>query len=189
MVKKVKNDVSVKDSKIDVKDSKIDAVLEDFKIDGIVRNVVKKEGLKFIDKVKLNLKPTKSFLVSMHFSNGTSKSFIACSNSETFIYKKKIYYLRYENAWFDLSHNMYKLNFFDDFPVPIDRKVIKIGDEKYFTVTPDNLKPLLKMEYVKTLAQSQELNKYLKMAVFISALCLLGVIIVGVLVYNGGKIV
>jgi len=152
--------------------------------EGTVREVVKGEGLKFIDKVKLKLKPTKSYLVTMHFSNGTCKNFIIASNSELFTYKKRTYYLRYENSWFDLSFNLYRLNFFDDFPVPIDREVVKNGDSKFFSVTPENIKPLLKMEYVRALASSQEISKYLKMTIFLCAVCLLGIVIVGILVYT-----
>jgi len=154
-----------------------------------LKEIKKNTGLKFTDKFKLKFKPTISFLISMHFSNGTCKSFVVASKTETFDYKKKTYYLRYENAWFDLTHNLYRLNYFDDFPLPIDRKVIKQGDSKFFAVTPENIKPLLKMEYVKALAQSHEISKYLKMCLLLSAVTLLGIIIVGFLVYNGGKVV
>ena len=53
----------------------------------------KEESLKYFDKVKLNLFPTKTFLITMFFSNGTCKQFVIYTKKKTFIYKGRSYYL------------------------------------------------------------------------------------------------
>lgn len=154
------------------------------KVDGEVREVFKLENLAFWSKRKLAKKPESSFLVTFFFSNGTSRQFVIRSNKETFKYKKRTYYLRYEDAWFDLSFNQYRLYFFDDYASPIDREVVRKGDKSYFSVTPQNLKPLLKMEYVKALAQSQELSKYLKFCLLLAFFNLLVGLVLAFYIYS-----
>lgn len=141
-------------------------------VEGFVRHKKKYERLGYWNKRRLKHKPTKSFLIRMNFSNGTSKEFVIATNKETFDYMKKTYYLRYEDSWFNLTQNQYELNYFDDFPVPLDRTIIKKGDKAYWSVTSENLKPIIKMEYVKALASSQEIDRYLKMNATISLVLL-----------------
>jgi len=140
---------------------------------GTSRELNKKEGLSFIEKAKLKLSPTKSYLIKMFFSNGTCKEFVIVTKSETFTYNKRTYYLRYEDAWFNLTQNQFELCYFDDYPVPIDRAIQKLGEKEYFSVTPENLKPLIKMNYVKVLAQSDFDQKLNTMIVFMVVLCIL----------------
>jgi len=136
------------------------------------REVRKKEGLGFRQKMILKRKPDISFLITMLNSNGTCKQFVIATTKETFSYKGKIYHLRYENSWFDLSFNQYRLYYFDDYVEPIDRAVMKQGDEKFFSVTSSNIKPLIKQEFVKALTQAGELSKYLKITMVCSAITL-----------------
>jgi len=143
-------------SKLGVKDSELPVVDQ-----GSVRHKAKYDKLGFWQKRKLKKNPDNTFLIYMMFSNGTCREFVIKSTSELFQYKKRWYYLRYENSWFNLTQNQYVLCFFDDYPVPIDRKVLKEGDKNFWTVTPENLKPLFDMQYVKVLSQSQELDKKL----------------------------
>ena len=150
-----------------------------------LKPIKKLSKLKFRDKWRLRRKPEKSFLVTMLFSNGTSKTFVVATREEVFTYKKRTYYLKYDDSWFSLSHNQYRLFYFDDSPVPLQREIIKRGEKPFWSVSPDNLKPLLKMEYVKTLAQSQELSRFLKFSLLLGvANAFLSVIILG-LIYNG----
>jgi len=145
------------------------------------------ERLKWMDRAKLNLFPTKTFLITMHFSNGTTQQFVIYSKKETFDYKKRTYYLRYEDAWFDITYKLYRLNYFDDFPCPIDRKVVKIsqtGDKSMFTVSPENLKPLIEMEYVKALASAHQITQWLKMCMLLSGGALLMGIINAFMLYK-----
>lgn len=145
--------------------------------DGKVKELKKGKKLSFMDKLRLRRKPQQSFLVTMKFSNGTRRTWVISTKGELFTYRKRTYYLYYQNAYYDLTHNQYHLEFFDDFAMPIDRKIVQLEDENvsddeqkraFFSVTPSNLKALIKMEYVKALAESQELNKYLKMVTTIT---------------------
>lgn len=122
----------------------------------------KRQGLSFWDKRKLAKHPDQCFLITMHYSNGTTRSFVVRAKGETFQHKKRVYYLRFEDGWYDLTFGQYHLHYWDDCSVPISREFQRKGDEAFFTVTPENLKPLLKMEYIKVLAQSHEINKYLR---------------------------
>ena len=144
---------------------------------GTVKEIKAQQGIKLIDKIKLKRKPQQSFLITMKFSNGTRRTFVITTTDEIFTYKGQSYYLYYQNAYYDLSHHQYHLEFFDDYAVPIDRKIVLKSDDDaetpelaraFFSVTPSNLKSLIKMEYIKALAESQELSKYLKMLVTIS---------------------
>ena len=125
-------------------------------------------GLKFMDKWRLKRAPHKSYLITMFYSNGTARSWVIKSSGETFKLKKRCYYLRYEDAVYDLTQKQYHLFFHEDHPVPIDREVKKQGRASWFSVTPHNLDPLIRMEFVKALVSSTELNKYLRMLVVIT---------------------
>lgn len=137
---------------------------------GEVKEKQKLKGLSWLQKRKLKKKPESSFLIRMFFSNGTSKEFVISTKKETFDYIGKTFYLRYEDSWFNLTQNQYELNYFDDYPVPLDREIKRIGDKNYWSVTSENLKPIIKMEYVKALASSQEIDKYLKMVATLSVM-------------------
>ncbi len=122
----------------------------------------RKSKLKFFDKRRLKKKPETSFLIRMIFSNGTSKEFVISTRAEIFTYKKRTYYLQYDESVFNLTQNQYELSYFDDVPTPLRRRIIKTGDKAFWAVTPENLKPLIEMNYVKVLAQNTEIDKYLK---------------------------
>lgn len=157
-----------------------------------IKELKKHKGLNMGDKFRMRNKPSRAFLITMRYSNGTRKSFIITTSKETFKHKGRTYYLYYENAFFDISHSLYHLDFFDDFCCPIDREIIKLPDKDapkgqeraYFSVSPHNLRPLLAMEYVKSLAQSQELNKYLKLTLLFSLLSLVMTLLIVYKIFN-----
>jgi len=153
-------------------------------VDGQSRHKLKYEKLSWLQKRKLKTHGESSFLINMLFSNGTSKEFIITTTAETFTYKKRTYYLYVENSWFNLTQNQYQLFYFDDYPVPIDRHIVQTGNESYFSVRPENLKGLLKMEYVKVLSHSMELDKYLKMSAIFSIINSGLSLIILIMLYN-----
>ena len=102
-----------------------------------MRTKDKRENLPRGEIKRLNKKPETAFFIEMFFSNGTSREFVVSTSAEVFRYKKRWYYLRFESSWFNLTQNQYKLNYFDDSPVPIDREITKKGDTSYFSVSPD----------------------------------------------------
>jgi len=132
---------------------------------------------KFWDKRKLKRSPDKSFIINMMFSNGTSKLFVIKTDGNTFSMKKKTYYLYYEESWFNLSLNQYELFYHENFSVPINREVIADGDEHYFAVTPENLKTIIKFEYIKALTGMSSIEKWIKITLILSGLTLIGVIL------------
>lgn len=133
---------------------------------------LKKKGLAWIDRRRLKKKPETSFLIRFLFSNGTSKEFVISTTEETFRYKKRTYHLRYENSFFNLTQNQFELTYFDDFVEPLDRKIIRKGNEAFWGVTPENLKPLIEMNYLKVLASQGELDRYLKMNAILTVVLL-----------------
>ena len=152
--------------------------------EGTVKEVNEQDKLSFMDKWKLKRKPQTSFVITMLFSNGTMKTFVIVASSEVFKYRKRWYYLRFEEGYYDLSHKEQHLLYHEDFAVPLGRQMYKDGDKAWFTVTPDNLKPLVEMEVVKALVSSTELNKYLKMIMIISISSLLGTIVALAMLYK-----
>ena len=167
--------------KIDHIDEEIPKVTQ-----GTVKQLKNRSRIAPIDRIKLKYKADCSYLITMLFSNGTCKQFVISTREETFTYKGREYFLRYEDAWFDITYNQFRLFYHDDTAIPINREIQLLGDEKWFSVRPENLKPLLKMEYVKVLAQSQELSKYLKTTLIIVAI--VGLIALGnlILTYQQG---
>jgi len=113
----------------------------------------------FKDNRKLKKHPESTFLIEMLYSNGTSKTFVIKTNKNTFSIDEKIYYLFYEECYFDLSMNQFRLIYHESCPVPINREIMKIGDDTYFSVTPDNLKPLVEMRYLEVLTTPINNNK------------------------------
>jgi hypothetical protein len=154
------------------------------------KDVKKRKNLGFWGKFKLRMYPSSTFLILMEYSNGTSKLFVLKSSNETFKHKGRMYYLRYEDALYNLTHGQYILRYHEDYATPIDREITKLKDEElvdgkppsdekrtaFWSVTSHNLKPLIKMEYVKALASAQEISKYLKLGLVIGlvTLCILG---------------
>ena len=140
---------------------------------GMASESKKLMGLSFWDRRKIKKKPEHSFLITMIFSNGTSRRFIISTNEETFSYKKRHYNLRYEDSYFSLTDNQFILFYHEDFVNPIDRELVRLGNEAYFTTTPENIKPIIDMEYVKALSSSIELNKFFRSSLVLMILNLL----------------
>lgn len=145
-----------------------------------VRPIKKKESLKALDKLKLKMYPEQSYLIEMFFSNGTCKTWVIRTKKETFTYKGRIYYLRYNNAWFNITRNQFKLFFNEDCSVPIDREIQLLSDPNnpkdrniYWSVTPHNLRGLLKMEYIKKITESEGEAKIIKIILVITFINLL----------------
>lgn len=134
------------------------------------KSVVLKNGkklsnlLKFSwkDKRKLVNKPEYSYVVTMLFPNGTSRTFVLFCNKKTFEFNKYTYYLYDEESWFDLTMNQYHLFYHESHPIPLNREVVQTGDEHYFSVTPENLKELIAGEYVKILVKANQITDALK---------------------------
>jgi len=143
-------------------------------------DVPKHHKFTFWQKMKMKWWPEQTYLIEMLFSNGTIKQFIIRAKGETFMYKGRMYYLRYEDSYFDVTHKQNKLMYHEDFTVPMRKEIMKEKDPRdankfhpMFEVHPSALKEVLRMEYIKQLAQAGDLTKWLKMGLFLSAVNLL----------------
>jgi hypothetical protein len=160
-----------------------------------VRELNPKEGLSKKDKFKYNFSPDKTFLITMRFSNGTMRTWMIKSKKEFFKYRKKMYHLFYENAWYNLTMKTYHLDYFDDYVEPIDRRILlrENPDESvpehlkraHWAVTPANVAPIIEYEYVKILATANVLNKFLKLILLV---CLLIFLLCGFIAYKSSMI-
>ena len=152
----------------------------------------KQKGIKFFARWKLSRKPETTYLVTMRFSNGTQRTWVINAKEEVFRYRARTYYLRYEDSVYNITHKQQELFYHEDHVTPIQKEIIRMEDpdaepgsetaRAYFSVVPSNVRDLLKQEYVKVLAQAQELSKYLKAGVVLSVFILL--ILLGVLYMN-----
>lgn len=113
------------------------------------------------DTWKIKSNPDHVWIVTMHFANGTQKTWAIETKDETFTIKKKMYHLFYEECSFDISLNQYHLHYHEDFAVPINREIRQEGDEAYFTVKPSNLGELIKFNFVKVLTGAHSILKQL----------------------------
>jgi hypothetical protein len=153
-------------------------------LDGTAKEVKKTHGLSWWDSRKLKNKPDQSYIISMDFSNGTTRTFVIATRSEIFKYHGRTYYLRYEDCKFDLSSNQYKLCYHEDYALPYSREVKQIEveykdpnnptmREKWAKalrmVNPSNFMPLLEGEYIRILAENL-LSKYIKLCLLVSIL-------------------
>ncbi len=144
----------------------------------------KKEKISFFNKLRLKIRPDRSFLITMMFNNGTSKTFVIVAKNQTFQYRKKMYHINNEESFFNLTQKQYQFFYQEGSAEPINREIQKKGNEKWFSVTPENLKPLLRQEYVKTMAAASELSKFLKLSLLFAGINILVTIALGALMYQ-----
>lgn len=140
-------------------------------------------GIGFFARWKIRRKPETTYLIRMEFSNGTERTWVINAKEETFRYRGRMYYLRFEDSRYDVTQSMQKLHYHEDYVVPISKEIVKLEDPSqppgsesaraWFSVVPSNVRDILKQEYVKVLAQSQELSKYLKAVTVLSVLIIL----------------
>ena len=129
------------------------------------------------DRRKLRKKADKAYLITMFFPNGCLRTFVQTTTKRTFKVRGKTYFLHYEEAFYDLTMELYHLYYFEDIAVPINREMTLDGDEAYFTATPENLKQLIGFEYVKVLANAQNISKTLKFLLILSFITMASTII------------
>lgn len=176
-IEKRKNLSELENLELEIKDR-----LEGGKVKELARKVKKgdknkqKFKFKFWDKKKLDKQPTRSFIITMLFSNGTLKTWVISTKTTEFTIKGKNYQLYYEECYFDISLNQYHLFYHQDFTVPINREIVKEGNEAFWSVTPENMKGFVAMKYITALTKISD-NKYFLI------MMVMGVVIVVLLGY------
>lgn len=133
-----------------------------------------KKKLSFFSRKKLEKEPEVTYFVTIFFPNGTCKEWVISSKNTTFDYKGRTFVIDTQESWFDITQNQYRLLYHFEYPMPIRREVIPFvdeGNEVYLRIKSDNLKPVIKQEYVKVLASSN-IDRYLIIMLVLLALLL-----------------
>lgn len=144
-----------------------DGLKDEVKFDGKVKKAKRGDGFGFLQQRKMNASPTSTYLVSILFGNGTIKHIVLEGKGNIFTYNKRKYHLNKSQSWYDVNHHQNRLIYYEDYAEPLNRQIYVDGDRRYLSITPDNMQEVMAMEYVKVLSQSQQLSKWLKIAVFL----------------------
>jgi hypothetical protein len=141
-----------------------------------VRELEQHENLRRKDTKKLNKKPDRAYLITMRYSNGTMRTFVIVSRGELFKLRKREYHLLTANSLYDLTNHCYHLEYDEDYTEPVNKNIILVPDETvadgkkkaFFSVTPSNLKTVLRADLLRQLLDSQSLSKYMKLLVILN---------------------
>lgn len=141
-----------------------------------VRELEQQENLRKKDIRKLNKKPDRAYLITMRFSNGTQRTWVIISSGELFKYHKREYHLLTANSLYDLTNHCYHLVYDEDYTEPINKNIALLEDDTmpdgkkraFFSVTPSNLKTVLRADLLRQLLDSQSLSKYMKLLVVLA---------------------
>ncbi len=143
--------------------------------------------LKWRDRWRKRMHTDRAYIITMMHNNGTMRTFVLKLKERTFTYKKKMYYVHYDESWFNITENHYQLFYHENHAIPINREITMTGKENWFNVTPENLKPLLQQEYVQKLATADELSRYLKIGLLIAIINIGLSVIIGYLLFRLGQ--
>jgi len=138
------------------------------------------------DEHKLRHTPESSFMITMHFRNGTERTWVHDTRKNWFRYQGQTYVINYEDMLFDLTMQRYRAYYHEDFATPINREIEQKGDAAYFAVTPENMKPVLDMEYVKKLVEDN-LSLMLMITMIATFVVLLATLIIIWMITRIGK--
>ena len=153
--------------------------------DGKVKFAKKHAGLGFWKKMKLNRNPLTSYLITMIYPNGTVEHFVLETNSNFFKHgKKRQYHLNKTKCLWDSNEKQNRLYYHFDCVEPLEFLEIKseVGlNEAYASITPQNLEPVIKMEFVRLIAEGPELSRMVKIVLFL-CIAILGLLLIIVIV-------
>jgi hypothetical protein len=154
--------------------------------DGKVKVAKKHSGLKFWQKVKLNRNPLTTYLVTMIYGNATVEHFVLETSSNFFTHGKKLkYHLNKTKCLWDSNEKQNRLYYHVDCVEPLEfQEIHKITglNEAYASITPQNLEPIIKMEFVRLIAEGPELSRMVKICLFL-LIAVLGLLIIIVIIF------
>ena len=165
----------------DDNDNKKGRVMEVKRVSGLKAKFQRRKNLinfGFWSNRNLKKEPETCFIIEMLYSNGTSKQFVLQTGKNTFSMKVgntlKTYHLFYEECYFDISLNQYRLIYSENFTEPINREIMADNENSpYFSVSPDNLKDLIAMNYVRNITKVDEGMSRQKMIFIIAGIVIL----------------
>lgn len=152
---------------------------------GKSKRAEQQRGLSFGDKMKLNRNPLTTYLITMYYGNATCEHFVLECNSNFMTHRKKKYHLDKTQAVWDANEKSNRLFYHENFVEPLQFKTIitETGeDEAYVAVTPENLEPIIKMEFVRLIAEGPELSKMVKIVMFL-CIAILGLLLIIVIIF------
>ena len=159
--------------------------------DGSAKVAEKHQGLSWRQKIKLSRSPTKTYLVTMFYGNGSCEHFVVETTSHFFSHgKNKKYHINKTLCLWDANENTYHLYYHEDQVEPLGFKLIHVEegtDTMMASVTPENLDSVIKMEFVRLIAEGPELGKMMRIMLFlgIATLGLLLIITIIFIVQSG----
>jgi hypothetical protein len=125
----------------------------------------------FWDKRKLSNQPEVSYFITMLFPNGCVKEWVITGRYTMFAFKGRNFVIDTNEAWYDLNQHQFRLYYHYEHCLPIRREpkcYVDAGNEAFFRIKSDNVKPVIKQEYVKVLASSN-VDKYLLITIILQA--------------------
>lgn len=143
----------------------------------------KRLKLKFFQRQKLAKQPEKTYIITMMFGNGTLKTWAITTSNSTFKLHKKMYFINYEECYYDISLNQYHLFYHEGFPSPLNREIIVKGKEAFFKVSPDNMEGYVGMRYLSALTRVTNIKVYI-IAIIIELVIIL--VLGGYIIIKGG---
>ncbi len=151
--------------------------------DGRVKMVEKGGGFNWRQKLRLGKNPTTTYVVTILFGNATCEHYIIETQKNYFEINKRRYHLNKVLAFYDVNFHQDRLIYFEDYVEPIEPSKVHIeGDKAFLTITPDNMKEVLEMEYVTVLSKSAELTKWLKILIFLT-IASLGLALINTIIF------
>jgi hypothetical protein len=138
-------------------------------------------------KRDLNKNPTTTFIATMLYGNGTCDHFVIKTKEQIFYWKNRYYHLNKNKVFYDVNCKQNRLFYYEDYVEPLDTNIYAEGDKAFLKITPSNLKSVFEMEYVKVISQSQQLTKWIKIAVYliIANLFFTGIMVLIMIVQSG----
>lgn len=157
-----------------------------------IRLVNKHKGFNQKEKKQLDKNPTRVYLITMIYGNGSCSHFVGEPNSLGFVkHRNKSYHINQKLCVWDANENNNRVYFHENYVEPLEIKEVKIegidgeasGTSNYLVyVTPDNVNAVIRMESVRLIAEGPDLQKWLRITAFVS-ISVLAILIIILIVF------
>ena len=151
-----------------------------------IKVVEKHKGFSWKEKNKLDKNPTRVYLITMIYGNGSCSHFVGEPNLNGMIkHRKKMYHINQKLCVWDANENNNRVYFHENYVEPLEIKEVQAPsseeatDGKYINyVTPDNVSAVIRMESVRLIAEGPDLQKWLRITTFVSVAVLAILVII-----------
>jgi len=148
----------------------------------------KHKGFNWREKNKLDKNPTKVYLITMIYGNGSCSHFVGEPDVIGFVkHRGKKYHINQKLCVWDANENNNRVYFHENFVEPLEIKEIQVdgvADSKNYMVyvTPDNVNAVIRMESVRLIAEGPDLQKWLRITTFVS-IAVLAILVIILIVF------